>query len=92
MRSPSAKKLYEVFGPGLTMNQAHLIRALAKATEEDGGERLSRLVEKFVPETERYVRSLYTWPWDSHITLIYRKTDTLSIGDWGTIAERHPNW
>lgn len=26
-------------------------------------------------------------------TLIYRrKTDTVSIGDWGSIAERHPNW
>jgi hypothetical protein len=28
-------------------------------------------------------------------TLIYNRTgraDTLSIGDWGSIAERHPNW
>ena len=26
-------------------------------------------------------------------TLVYRrKTDTLSIGNWGDIAERHPNW
>ncbi len=26
-------------------------------------------------------------------TLIHnRKTDTLSIGDWGSIAERHPSW
>jgi hypothetical protein len=26
-------------------------------------------------------------------TLIYRrKTDTVSIGDWGSIAERHPSW
>ncbi len=26
-------------------------------------------------------------------TLIYRrKTDTISINDWGSIAERHPNW
>jgi hypothetical protein len=26
-------------------------------------------------------------------TLIYRnKTDTLSVGNWGDIAERHPNW
>jgi len=26
-------------------------------------------------------------------TLIYRRrTDTLSIGSWGDIAERHPNW
>lgn len=26
-------------------------------------------------------------------TLIYRRrTDTVSIGDWGSIAERHPNW
>ena len=26
-------------------------------------------------------------------TLIYRKsTDNLFIGDWGSIAERHPNW
>lgn len=26
-------------------------------------------------------------------TLIYcRKTDTINIGDWGSIAERHPNW
>jgi hypothetical protein len=26
-------------------------------------------------------------------TLIYRrKTDSLSIGSWGDIAERHPNW
>jgi hypothetical protein len=30
-------------------------------------------------------------PYDA--TLIYRrKTDTVSIGDWGAIAERHPNW
>jgi hypothetical protein len=26
-------------------------------------------------------------------TLIYRrKTDTITIGDWGSIAERHPSW
>jgi hypothetical protein len=26
-------------------------------------------------------------------TLIYRrKTDTLSIGNWGDVAERHPSW
>ena len=26
-------------------------------------------------------------------TLIYtRKTDTVSVGDWGSIAERHPSW
>jgi hypothetical protein len=26
-------------------------------------------------------------------TLIYcRRTDTVSIGDWGSVAEQHPNW
>jgi hypothetical protein len=27
------------------------------------------------------------------VWFIYRrKTDTVSIGDWGSIAERHPSW
>jgi hypothetical protein len=28
----------------------------------------------------------------SRVGVYRRKTDTVSIGDWGSIAERHPSW
>lgn len=63
MRAPSEKKLLEAFRD-LDRKQAKLIRAFAKA--EDDPEELEELVEK-VPETERYVRSLYSSPYRSGI-------------------------
>lgn len=60
VRTPSAKKLLEAF-PDLDAKQARLIRALAKAVSEP--EELETLVEK-VPATQRYVRSLFSSPYD----------------------------
>jgi hypothetical protein len=141
MRAPSQKALLERFRD-LTPEDAKLIRTLAKAVDEDipghFADPLRDLVEDHTPDTAKYVRSMYSDPYDSHIwrvtvalhatneimgtygveglgpdiggptpppyeylntgdtyatTLIYRRRDnSLNIGSWGDIAERHPNW
>jgi hypothetical protein len=143
MHVPSEKTLLEAF-PNLKREDAKLIRALAKAVDDVetdeygypvGEDPLEELVNAYVPETQKYVRSLYSDPYRSDIwrvtvalhainmildgfgveaigpdvggpslppyeyismgdpyetTLIYnRKTNSLSIGNWGDIAERH---
>ena len=134
MRCPSSANLQS--GLGINLEQAKLVRALAKAA--DDGEVLAALVEGSCPETAAYVRGMHSSPYDSHMwrvtvalhamdqvvgtygveslgptsgpsyappyeylntgdpydaTLIYRReTDSLSVGSWGNIAERHPSW
>lgn len=135
MRSPSIQRLLAEF-PRLSRGEANLIKQLASAV--DNPDALSQLVDNYLPKTARYVRSLYSDPYNSRMwrrtvaleamdeimgthgvealgpnvggpnpppyeylntgdsyaaTLVYtRKTDTLSIGDWASIVERHPNW
>jgi hypothetical protein len=64
MRVPSVKALTEAF-PRLSPDNAKLIRALG--IEVDNPDRLRELIETHVPATERYVRSLYSDPYDSDI-------------------------
>jgi len=138
MRAPGEKTLLDAFR--LSRQEAKLIRALAKAVDEADaeGDPLEELVSAYVPGTVKYVRSMYSDPYRSHMwrvtvalhainevvggygvealgpdvggmqpppyeyinmgdtyaaTLIYsRQTNTLSIGSWGDIAERHPSW
>lgn len=135
MRAPSVKTLLSAF-PDLSHKDALLIRRLAHET--DSPDTLANTIDQFVPGTARYVRSMYSNPYDSHMwrvtvvlhaineilgtygvealgpargssqstpyeylntgdpyttTLIYKRaTDTLSVGAWGDIAERHPSW
>lgn len=135
MRAPSLQTLHKNF-PHLSHKEALLIRRLAHET--DVPDKLADTIERFVPETARYVRSMYSNPYNSHMwrvtvvlhaidqilgtygveafgpargssqsppyeylnagdtyatTLIYRRnTDTLGVGNWGDIAERHPSW
>lgn len=134
MKTPSANALMEAFS--ISDEQAKLIRALAKNTDEP--EALSALIEDNCPDTVAYVRQMHSDPWRSHMwrvtvalhaidkiigsygvealgsssdsmsappyeymnmgdpyvtTLIYkRSSDALSIGSWGDIAEKHPEW
>jgi len=135
MRAPSEKALLNAFRD-LTRENAKLIRALARATDDE--ELLEQLVNDNVPGTARYVRSMFSSPYRSHMwrvtvalhamneimgtygvealgpdvggpnpppyeylnsgdtyatTLVYRRSDdSLHIGSWGDVAERHPNW
>jgi hypothetical protein len=145
MRVPSHKALLEAFHD-LTPDDAKLIRALAKAVDEDipghFADPLRDLIEDYAPDTAKYVRGLYSDPYRTHLwrvtvalhamdevmgtsgvetlgpdivgawnlqpappyeylnagdpyatTLIYRRRDnSLHIGDWGSIAEKHSNW
>jgi len=139
MRAPSEKKLLEAFRD-LRPEEAKLIRALARAVDADSADvdPLEELVDKYVPGTAKYVRSMFSNPYRSHMwrvtvalhamdevmgtygvealgpdvggpspppyeylntgdtyatTLIYRRRDnSLNIGSWGDIAERHPRW
>jgi hypothetical protein len=140
MRAPSQKALLEAFRD-LTPEDAKLIRALAKAVDEDflgDPDTLRTLVEDYTPDTAKYVRGLYSDPYRTHLwrvtvalhamdevmgtfgvkalgpdiggmepppyeylntgdtyatTLIYRRRDnSLHIGDWSSIAEKHRNW
>lgn len=147
MRAPSAKALLEAFRD-LSSEEAKLIRALAKAVDDVefdrygsgivGDDPLEELVNEYVPGTAKYVRSMHSDPYRSHMwrvtvalhamneimdthgvealgpdvggpspppyeylntgdtyatTLIYsRKSNSISIGNWGDIAERHPSW
>lgn len=63
MQVPSTNALQTQLG--LTRDQASLIRALGHAAGEHDGERLRELVEKHVPATEKYVRSMYSDPYHS---------------------------
>lgn len=63
MRCPSTPNLMSRLN--LTPEQAKLVRALARAT--DDGEVLSTLVEGSYPKTASYVRSMYSDPYHSHM-------------------------
>jgi hypothetical protein len=65
MRAPSVKSLQSTFD--LTAKEAKLVRALAKAVDGEGPKDLDELVEEHLPETERYVRSMYSDPYRSHM-------------------------
>lgn len=134
MKAPSANAMMEALS--ISDEQAKLIRALAKNTDE--AEKLSAIIEEHCPKTVKYVGRLHSSPWNSKIwrvtvalnamdevlgsygvealgpgrsgdyappyeylnmgdtyaaTLIYkRSSDALSIGSWGDIAEKHPEW
>jgi len=63
MRAPSASTLVETFR--IDNEQANLIRKLAKYVDEP--EKLSEVVEASCPGTVKYVRSLHSSPWGSHM-------------------------
>ena len=101
MRAPSTKALVAAFR--ISRKDANLVRKIAHATSDRA--QLERVIERDAPEaTKSYVRSLHGDPYDSQIwrvtvalhainEIVYKRaTDTLSIGDWGSIVERHPSW
>jgi hypothetical protein len=74
MKAPSAKALLSAFR--LSAEDAKLIRALAAAAAD--GEKLKALVDKRVPGTEIYVRSLHSDPYYSRL---WRNTVALHAMD-----------
>jgi hypothetical protein len=64
MRVPSIARLLEAF-PDLDKQKAKLIRELGHAVDE--GETLEHLIDENVPETSKYVRKMYSNPYNSHM-------------------------
>jgi hypothetical protein len=64
VRSPMVKSLLATFR-NLTPQQAKLIKKLAKLT--DNANELRELIAKECPDTDRYARSCYSDPFNSHM-------------------------
>ena len=104
MRSPSVNALVSAFRD-LDAKGAHKIKKLAAKAGSHPVEALREMSEildmhgvealgprhydYFKPSPYEYLNAGDTYA----TTLIYdRAKDTLSIGSWGDIAERHPEW
>lgn len=79
MRAPSAKALTSAFRD-LTPEKARLIRKIAKATDAN----LEETIEKCCPETQTYVRSLHSSPFNSHMWRV-----TVALHAINDILETH---
>lgn len=68
MKMPSKKALKELYRD-LSDRDAHLVRSIGHAVDDDyryGDDSLPDLIKE-VPATDKYVRSMYSSPWDSDI-------------------------
>lgn len=81
MRAPSLAALRATF-PELTVPNAELIRDIAHNVDEP--DTLADLIEKNVPATEAYVRSLYSCPYGSRIWRV-----TVALHAMNVLLEMH---